>query len=132
MPARPSRRPLIAAIVTACAFSSHLYRASAADGTWITNVSGFWESTGNWAGGTIANADPFTAAFSTVNITADRTVTLSNSRSIGTLIFGDATTPSNNWILDDSTTSAVLTLSNGASTPVINVVNRTLTIGAVL
>ena len=43
----------------------------------------------NWNGGLIGDGIGFTADFSTVNITADRTVTLDSSRNIGTFKFGD-------------------------------------------
>jgi fibronectin-binding autotransporter adhesin len=99
-------------------------------GTWDQDASGLWSNPSDWLSG-IANGATFTADFSTINITGDRTVTLDSSRSIGQLIFQDKTTASNNWILTNSG-GAILTLDNGASQPVINVLNQTTTISAVL
>ena len=50
-------------------------------------------------GGGIPSGAGYTADFSTLNITADATVTLDGAQTIGNLLFGD-TTPSNNWILN--------------------------------
>jgi len=48
--------------------------ARAAGGTWTNNADGNWSATANWSGGTVADGDGFTADFSTINLTADRTV----------------------------------------------------------
>ena len=65
----------------------------------------------------VADGTSYTADFSTVNITANRMVTLDTSRNIGTLKFGD---PSGvrNWIVTNSSAS-VLTLNNGSTSPAI-------------
>lgn len=102
----------------------------AVDGTWTNNANSTWGTAANWFGGTIADGIDGVADFSTINITANRTVTLNTSRSIGTLRFGD-TTPSANWILDASVGS-ILTLQVTAGTPTIDVVNQTATISLVL
>ncbi len=69
--------------------------AQAADGTWINTTSGgLWSATGNWAGGVIATASGAVADFSTLDITADNTVHLDSSRTIGTLKFGDTSADS--------------------------------------
>lgn len=101
--------------------------AQAADGRWILNNSGTWSTEANWADNEIANGAGNTADFSTINITtANRTVTLDSSRTIGHLKFGD-TTPSHNWILDASGGS-VLTLEVSTGIPGIEVVNQTATL----
>ena len=97
----------------------------AADGTWTTNDSGLWSTAANWSSGTIADGVDFTANFN-FNHSADLTVTLDSSRTIGNLIFGD-TTPSSDWFLNASGGS-ILTLQVSSGTPTIQVSNRTTTI----
>ena len=108
--------------------------ARAANGTWTQLNSGLnWSDPTNWSGGTIANGAGFTADFSTLNITATTSVILDSSRTIGQLKFQDATTADNNWTLDNGgVTTNVLTLDNGASQPIISVLNRQTTIVPVL
>ena len=68
------------------------------------------------------------ADFSTLDIAANRTVNLGASRSIGTLIFGDATTPTNNWALANGAGGPwTLTLATSSGAPVI--LNGTLSVG---
>jgi autotransporter-associated beta strand protein len=104
--------------------------AHAANGTWITNASGTWGTAANWLGGIIADGVDAIADFSTINITAARTVTLNTSRTIGTLIFGD-TTPSHDWTLAASGGS-ILTLGVTSGTPTVQVNNRMVTVSLVL
>jgi fibronectin-binding autotransporter adhesin len=107
----------------------------AANGTWSQTSGGNWDdqTTGPWTGGVVAGGAGFTADFSTQNITADQTITLDASRTIGTMLFGDATTASNNWTLANSG-GAILTLDNtgGTGQPKIIVNNQTLTITGTL
>ncbi len=105
---------------------------SAADGVWINNASGTWGTAANWSGGTIADGADFTANFRTINISADRTVTLNTARTIGHLAFGDNDgTPESDWILAASGGS-VLTLAVTAGTPTILVSNQIATISLAL
>ena len=91
-------------------------------GAWSADANGNWSDTTKWLGGSVANAAGYTADFSTINITADRTVTLDSARSIGGLKFGD-TSGAQNWILAASGGS-VLTLDTGSATlPSIAVTN---------
>lgn len=98
----------------------------AQNGTWTSDASGNWSDTTKWLGGTVADGDTFTADFSTINITADRTVTLDAPHTLSVLKFGDAITPDHNWILSGANT---LTLGTA---PAINVVNQTTTINSVI
>ncbi len=101
------------------------------NGTWNTDTSGAWSDTSKWASAFPANGVNFTADFSTLNIAADRTVTLDTSRPIGTLRFGD-TSGSQNWILASSG-GATLTLDTGLATAPSLVVNQnTATLSAPL
>jgi len=45
-------------------------------GIWSADASGDWSDTNRWSSGFVANGPGFTADFSAINITADRTVTL--------------------------------------------------------
>ena len=101
----------------------------AASGTWTNDASGVWSAGANWLGGAIGDGTDATADFSTINITADRTVTLDSARSAGTLKFGDAS-GAQNWVLNSSGGSA-LTLAVSSGTPTIAVTN-TATINASL
>ncbi|HEY4416901.1 MAG TPA: autotransporter-associated beta strand repeat-containing protein [Verrucomicrobiae bacterium] len=103
-------------------------QSSLADnGIWTNDASGNWGDAINWQGGVVADGSGFIADFSTIDITANRTVTLDAAHTLSTLNFGDAgAVPDFNWLL---TGPGVLTL--GAS-PIINVVNQTATIGVSL
>ena len=109
-------------VVAACAFFIlGGMPANAQNGTWNNVIGGSWSTPGNWAGGVVADGAGSIADFSTLNITAGRTITLDSPRTIGTILFGDATTPDSDWLLNGS----ALTLSGN---PTINVANRMLTI----
>ena len=90
-------------------------------GAWSVDAGGNWNDTNNWSGGTVAAGVGYTADFSAVNLTADRTVTLDASHNIGSLKFGDGS-GSQNWTVTNSGGS-VLTLNNGSSSPSIVVTN---------
>jgi hypothetical protein len=120
--------PLVMAAAGLIARSAH----GQASGTWSNLAGGSWPTTTNWTGGTVATGTDMIADFSTLNITANATVTLDGARTIGTLKFGDATTASNDWILNTGT-AGPLTLDVSSGTASINVTTgRTATIGAVL
>src|SRR5262245_52219728 len=101
-----NRRYLFAAGVVGLALSLAMLPnlIFAANGTWNQTSGGTWNDavTGPWTGGVVAGGAGFTADFSTQNITADQVITLDASRVIGTMLFGDATTASNNWTLANS------------------------------
>src|SRR5206468_859950 len=85
-----------AAALLACAAAP---RATfAANGTWNptgftgANGGGLWSDTTRWTGGTVADGAGFLADFGTLNISADTTVNLDSSRTIGQLRFIDTTT----------------------------------------
>ena len=98
--------------------------------TWTNTAGGSWPVAGNWLNGNIGNGTVPTADFSTLNLTANATVTLDGARTIGGLKFGD-TTPSHNWTLATGT-GGPLTLDTPAAVPVVTVNNQTTTISAVL
>ncbi len=82
------------------------------DGTWTSLAGGAWSTTGNWAGGTVADGTNAIADFSTLNLTANAVVDNDVPSTVGTLRFGD-TTPGNDWTLQN----AALTLAVSSGTP---------------
>ncbi len=96
----------------------------AADGAWINNANGNWTTSSNWYG-SAPSATGDTAYFLNV-ISADRTITLNASRSIGSLFFNSPYTytisGANSLTLNGSTG---LTL-NGSGGAFINVGTLTL------
>jgi autotransporter-associated beta strand protein len=107
--------------IAAVAVLAGAMAAHAADGTWTNTTSGgLWSGGGNWSGGTVADGASFTADFNTIDITADNTVHLDSSRTLGTLVFGDTDTgTAAGWVLDNDGGANVLTL-NGARTLTVN------------
>jgi len=103
----------------------------AVDGTWTGLSGGSWTNTANWASGVVADGSAGIADFSTLNITANTYVTLDGPRIIGSLLFKDDVAASHNWTLATGS-GGELTLDVGSGSPVINVVNRTAEISAVL
>jgi autotransporter-associated beta strand protein len=103
--------------------------AFAANGTWINaTTGGLWSNSANWAGGMIADGQNAIADFSTLDITAEDTVHLDSSRTIGLLKFGDIV-PSNNWTLDNNGIAAnVLTVGVTSGSPQIMVIDRRATL----
>lgn len=98
------------------------------NGIWTSLASGNWGTVTNWSANTPANGIGATADFSTLNITSDLTVTLDQSRTIGSLKFGD-TSGGQNWTLA-AAAGSTLTLEAEASTVTVN--QNTATISAVL
>ncbi len=103
---------------------------SAQSGTWTQSSGGAfnWQTSGNWAGGTIAGGANNTADFSTLVTSGDSTVGLSDYLlTIGNLAFGDAGFPLHNWAIDSSGGSAFrgvntfqLAVASGVSTVTVN------------
>lgn len=122
---KPKSRILASFIV--CAFMPLVHAQT--NGTWTLNNNGTWSTSGNWSGGNIASGATATANFSTLNITANRTVTIDSPFTIGTLTVQDLTTASHDWIFDGT---SLLTLNNDVNQPLITVSNRTATISAPL
>jgi autotransporter-associated beta strand protein len=107
--------------------------ASAADGTW-NGITGNWTDTtdpgGFWSGGIIADGADSTANFTGVDIAADQIITLNGNRTIGNIIFTDATTSSHNLTITGNT----LTLDRTSGVPVVNVTQagRQLSISSII
>ncbi len=92
------------------------------NGTWLPDADGSWGDVVNWSGAFPANGVGASANFSTVNITADRTITLDRTRAIGSLAFGDVS-GAQNWTLV-STDGASLILDTGTTTATTVTVNQ--------
>lgn len=121
-------------IVNTCIFSLAVVGLSltttpapAADGTWDVNLDGNWSLATNWVGdapANVADGANATADFSTINIGANRIVTLDSARTIGHIKFGDNSNDGSNtrgWTITDGGNAAnILTLdTDGAGTPSI-------------
>jgi autotransporter-associated beta strand protein len=99
------------------------------NGIWIANVSANWSDTTRWSGGIVADGAGFTADFSTVNITAGRTVTVDTARTIGTIKLGDIDNGSNYTItaspgisltMDGNGSNAQINQTSGAASGTIS------------
>ncbi len=88
-------------------------------GVWTNTAGGSWATAGNWSGNTIASGTNAVADFSTLNITANRNVTLDGAKTLGTLVFDDLDATKNNWTLSTGT-GGPLTLATSSGTPAIS------------
>jgi hypothetical protein len=110
--------------------------AIAVDGTWNTDTGAGnlnWSTAANWLGGVdIADGQGATANL-TYNITANRTVVIDTSRTLGYLNIGDITTTSSSFTLNRSGT-ATLTFDNAGLNAQLNQVGTSNgdTIGTVI
>ena len=96
-----------------------------------TNISGgSWPAAANWSNSVAASGIGATAYFNTLALTANATVTLDGTRTIGNLFFDDQNAIKHGWILSTGSGDPLtLAVSNGA--PVISN-NVSTTVGAVL
>ena len=99
-------------------------------GTWIADASANWGETNRWSGNTVASGAGQAASFSTINITANRTVTLDTSRSLGTLRFSDSS-GAQSWTITNSS-GGTLTMNSGSAASPSIIVTNTATITAPL
>lgn len=86
-------------------------------GVWTNLAGGAWGGATNWQGNVIATNVDGVADFSTLNITAARTITINGIKTIGHLVFGD-TVQDANWTL--STGTNILAVSTGKPRIIIN------------
>src|SRR5262245_40061017 len=84
--------------------------ARGTNSVWSNPAGGAWGTAANWAGSVIATNMDGVADFSTLDITAARTVTIGGVKYIGTMIFAD-TTQDFNWSLTTGTN--ILAVSSG-------------------
>ncbi|MEK7949358.1 Ig-like domain-containing protein [Luteolibacter sp. Y139] len=106
-----------------------LIASPAGSGEW-TNVSGgSWATAGNWDGGAIAGGADSVADFSMLSLSANRTVSLDGSRTVGTMLFDDLASLQHSWAISRGTTGT-LTL-DATGTPNMAVKTAT-TISAVV
>ena len=106
--------------------------APTGSGVWTNLLGGSWATGGNWDGGLIAGGTDAAADFSTLNLAANRTVTLDGSRTIGSLITDDLNpSAQHNWTINAGS-AGTLTLATSSGTPNIAVKSATNTISAVV
>jgi fibronectin-binding autotransporter adhesin len=105
-----------------------LFKAETRDGTWL-GTTGNWSDPTIWASSVVANGIDGYANFTSINITADKTVTIDTARTIGNIVFTDQTTASNNLIIDGANPLTFISSVSGGD---INVTQatRTVTISA--
>jgi autotransporter-associated beta strand protein len=84
---------------------------------WTNLLGGTWGTAANWSGNVIATNVDGVADFSTLDITAARTVTNDTIRTIGHLVFGD-TVQNANWTLSAGTN--ILAVSSGSPKIIVN------------
>lgn len=94
--------------------------------TWTNVVGGVWPTSTNWRSGIVGDGADRTIDFSTLDLTANRTVNLNGARTVGNLIFAD-TTPNYNWTLSNGT-GGPLTFAVTSGIPSITVINQTATL----
>ena len=84
-------------------------------------AAGAWSDAGNWSAG-IADGATFTADFSGMDLTADRTMHLNSPRTVGNLVFGDTDIGSaGGFTLDNNGNAAnILTLDSTMPTLTVN------------
>ncbi len=111
-------------------FTTAVPQTNAASGTWDIDADGLWSDGTKWQNGIVGSGAGNSANFSALDISANRTVTLDTSRSIGSLRFGDVS-GSQNWILN-SANGSTLTLDTGLATSPSILVSNTVTINAPL
>ena len=91
------------------------------NGTWTADADGFWSDGLNWSGNFPANGSGNSANFGTINITANRVVSLDQVRSIGSMTFGDIT-GAQGWTITASGIGSLALATTG--TPSITVNNN--------
>ena len=95
---------------------------------WIEDASGDWNDPANWSGGIIATGASMTAMFA-IDVTADRYVNNNSVRTLGGLVFSDASPGSAGaWFI----TNNPITLQVASGAPAVSVSNVTATINSVL
>ena len=95
-------------------------------------ASGSWTNPANWSGGTLPTTAADTGNFTSLDITADSTVTLDGNQSLNSLGFSDAGTgTAANWILNPGAPSGS-TLTLGGTSPTVSVNNLSSGNAAVL
>ena len=120
MTTTPSTRNFLSTLCAAALLLAGAHSSLAQSGTWINTLSDSWSNTVSWASGTVANGAGNTANFSTLDLSAQTTVTLDSARTLGTLLFGDTdtNTPAG-WIVSNGgVVSANLSVTNISVNPI--------------
>lgn len=120
---QPDRIIIMPPLILSLILSALLSQAShGADGTWNIDDNGIWSTANsNWLDDIVADDVGFTANFITLDITADRTVSVDTERTIGNLIFGDVgVLTAGGWILDNGGVAGNI-LPLNTTTPTITV-----------
>lgn len=90
---------------------------------WTNPLGGSWTNINNWQNGLVATGTHNNADFTTLSLTADRSVSLDGARTIGNLWFADQSTNNYGWTIPSG--GGPLTLAVNSGTPVVS--NSTFT-----
>lgn len=101
----------------------------AGSGVWTNASGGDWATAANWTSNAIASGADAVADFTTLALTADRSVSLNGARTVGGLVFDDTDAVKNNWTLATGT-GGTLTLAASGYTPIVSVAAGTTTFSA--
>ncbi len=101
------------------------------NGTWLADADGAWDTLANWSSSFPANGVGASANFSTLDITADRVVTLDRTRALGALSFGDAS-GAQNWTLSAVAGSSLILDTGTTASPTVAVNQNTATLSVPL
>lgn len=117
-PTKKNMKNLSMILAVAIASMAAGHPCLAQNGSWNVDADGNWSDAANWLGGVVADGAGNTADFSAVPITAERTVTLDTSRTIGTFNVGE---PNLSYYYQNfvSTNGSVLTLDNNGGMPLL-------------
>jgi autotransporter-associated beta strand protein len=104
------------------------------DATWIQDGSGLWSTGTHWLAGLVPDGNGSIARMHTIDITADRSVSLDTARTVGSMFFGDTNLASAaGWTLNNNGSAANrLTLAGTTPTITVNTLgtDKTATISA--
>jgi autotransporter-associated beta strand protein len=104
----------------------------AGSGVWTNPNGGSWNVAGNWENGLIASGVDAVADFSTLDLSANPTVSLNGARTVGTLIFDDRDPATKHtWTLATGS-AGTLTLATSSGTPNVASMSGTNVISAVV
>ena len=98
---------------------------------WTNASGGSWATSTNWQGGVVPSGSGATADFSTLNLTANRTVTLDGTQTVGMLAFGGQSSGFG-WTLNSGTSGNLVLATGGTQSPVIQVNDGTTVINTVI
>lgn len=111
-------------------YSETTVTVTPAPSRWINHNGGSWSIATNWSNAEIISGIDTLADFSKLSLPSAPTVTLDGARTVGTLRTADLSN-NNGWFISTGN-SGPLTLATTSGSPVVDVINQSLTLRAVL